>query len=681
MSVFNQSRQNVIRVLFLVAFGILIIRLLFLQLSSSKYDLLALDNAVSKTIVYPDRGIIFDRNGKSILENTLTYDLMVLPNAVKNLDTVGLCRILRISPKVFHERLIGSIIKNGKFRPSVFESAIDTETFVQLQENIFRFEPGFYLQERPIRSYPYKAAAHVLGYVGEVDSNILKRTNFYYQMGDYMGLSGLERYYESILMGKRGIRYQVKDNKNRIVGPYEKGIYDSIAIAGRNLNTYLDIELQVLAERLLKNKLGAIVAIEPKTGGILAMASGPTYDPNMLTGSYRKTNFSYMLRDTARPLFNRAIKGQYAPGSTIKPMGALIALDEGVITPSFGYGCGGAYRGCNRPIACEHKNPAHAANLRLALANSCNSYFSHIYRMAVDNKQDRDIRKGYTRWKGYMNSFGMGVRLGLDLPSEDKGLITDTSFYNRLYNNSWNSCTNVFLGIGQGEMQATPLQMANLMCIIANKGYYYTPHFVKSIENEDENDTLLNKFKVRHEVTKIPDTIYNIVQLGMQDVVDHGTAMGARIDGISIAGKTGTAENYGIINGKREKLKNHSWFVCFAPRENPTIAIAVIVENAGFGATWATPMASLMMEKYLRDTLSAARWKEVERIEGTEIILPVVKMKRRRLDSLRKEKMKLQMNRMHAYNSTSAKKSDQNKSNDIQSVHFEAILKDEESVY
>ncbi len=681
MSVFNQSRQNVIRVLFLVAFGILIIRLLFLQLSSSKYDLLALDNAVSKTIVYPDRGIIFDRNGKSILENTLTYDLMVLPNAVKNLDTVGLCRILRISPKVFHERLIGSIIKNGKFRPSVFESAIDTETFVQLQENIFRFEPGFYLQERPIRSYPYKAAAHVLGYVGEVDSNILKRTNFYYQMGDYMGLSGLERYYESILMGKRGIRYQVKDNKNRIVGPYEKGIYDSIAIAGRNLNTYLDIELQVLAERLLKNKLGAIVAIEPKTGGILAMASGPTYDPNMLTGSYRKTNFSYMLRDTARPLFNRAIKGQYAPGSTIKPMGALIALDEGVITPSFGYGCGGAYRGCNRPIACEHKNPAHAANLRLALANSCNSYFSHIYRMAVDNKQDRDIRQGYTRWKGYMNSFGMGVRLGLDLPSEDKGLITDTSFYNRLYNNSWNSCTNVFLGIGQGEMQATPLQMANLMCIIANKGYYYTPHFVKSIENEDENDTLLNKFKVRHEVTKIPDTIYNIVQLGMQDVVDRGTAMGARIDGISIAGKTGTAENYGIINGKREKLKNHSWFVCFAPRENPTIAIAVIVENAGFGATWATPMASLMMEKYLRDTLSAARWKEVERIEGTEIILPVVKMKRRRLDSLRKEKMKLQMNRMHAYNSTSPKKSDQNKSNDIQSVHFEAILKDEESVY
>ena len=679
MPVFNQSRQNVIRVLFLVAFVLLLIRLLFLQLASSKYDLLALDNAVSKTVVYPDRGIVFDRKGRSILENTLTYDLMVLPNAVKNLDTTGLCKILNISPKSFHDRLISSIIKNGKFRPSVFESAINTETFVQLQENIYRFEPGFYLQERPIRSYPYKAAAHLLGYVGEVDSTILKRTNFYYQMGDYMGLAGLERYYESILMGKRGIRYQVKDNKNRIVGSYENGTYDSIAVAGRNLNTYLDIELQVLAERLLKNKLGAIVAIEPKTGGILAMASGPTYDPNLLTGSFRKTNFSYMLRDTARPLFNRAIKGQYAPGSTIKPMGALIALDEGVITPSFGYGCAGAYRGCNRPIACEHKNPAHAANLRLALANSCNSYFSHIYRMAVDNREDRDVRTGYARWKKYMNSFGMGVKLGLDLPSEDKGLITDTSFYNKLYNNNWSSCTNVFLGIGQGEMQATPLQMANLMCIIANKGYYYTPHFVNTVENQESSDTLLNKFKIRHEVTKIPDTIYNIVQLGMQDVVDHGTAMGARIEGISIAGKTGTAENYGIINGKREKLKNHSWFVCFAPRENPKIAIAVIVENAGFGATWATPMASLMLEKYLHDTLSAVRWKEVERIEGTEIILPVVKMKRRKLDSLRREKMKVQVKRFTAgVQSTNQPASEHSKN--ITFKRIEAIIKDEESL-
>jgi penicillin-binding protein 2 len=648
MPAFNQSRQNFIRILFLVSFIVLILRLLFLQLGSRKYDLLALDNAVSKKIIYPDRGIIFDRKGKSILENTLTYDLMINPTQLKGMDTLGMCKILNIDLGAFKERVVGAIIKNGRYRPSVFEASLSVETFVQLQENIFRFEPGFFLQERPIRSYPFKAAAHILGYVGEVDSNILKRTNYYYQMGDYMGLSGLERYYENILMGQRGVRYQIKDNKNRIVGAYEKGLYDSVAIAGRNLNTYLDIDVQVLAERMLKNKLGAIVAIEPQTGGIIAMASGPTYDPNQLTGSQRKNNFSWMLRDTARPLFNRAIKGQYPPGSTIKPMGALIALDEGVITPEYGLGCSGAYYGCRRPIKCTHETSGHAANLRVALANSCNSYFSHIYRLAVDNPRLNGTVNGYLKWKQYMNSFGLGVKLGVDLPSEDRGFIADTSFYNRLYNRSWSSCTNVFLGIGQGEMQATPLQMANMMCIIANKGYYYTPHFVKSLEAQTEEDTVLNAFKNRHQVTNIPSEIYDIVQLAMQDVTESGTGRVAKIEGISVASKTGTAENYGIIYGKREKLKDHSWFVCFAPRENPKIAVAVIVENAGFGATWAGPMAGLIMEKFLKDTLSASRWKEVERIESQEIILPIVKSKRNRLDSLKRERLRKQQIRVIA---------------------------------
>ena len=637
---FNQSRQNVIRLIILVAFSVLILRLLFLQLASSKYDLLALDNAVNKKIIFPDRGIIFDRNGKSILENTLTYDLMIMPTQLKGLDTAGICRILKLDLAHFKQKVISSIIKNGRYRPSIFEASLSVETFVQLQENIFRFEPAFFLQERPIRSYPYKAAAHVLGYVGEVDSNILKRTNYFYQLGDYMGLSGLERFYEPVLMGQRGVRYQIKDNKNRIVGSYEKGKFDTTAIAGRNLRTYIDIDLQVMAERLLKNKLGAIVAIEPQTGGILALASGPTYDPNQLTGSLRKANFSWLLRDTSRPLFNRAIKGQYPPGSTIKPIGALIALDEGVIGPDFGLGCSGAYFGCRRAIACEHKNPGHASNLRQALANSCNSYFSHIYRLAIDNPLERNTVNGYLRWKKYMNSFGMGVKLGVDLLSEDRGFIPDTSFYNKLYNRSWSSCTNVFLGIGQGEMQATPLQMANLMCVIANKGYYYTPHFVRSIDNALDTDTILNAYKIRHDVTKIPDTIYNLVQLGMQDVVDRGTAQGARIPGIALAGKTGTAENYGIIYGKREKLANHSWFVCFAPRENPKIAVAVVVENAGFGSTWAGPIASLIVERYLKDSLPQARWKEVERIESKEILLPILKAKRNRLDSLKMERQK-----------------------------------------
>lgn len=643
MSVFNQSRQTVVRLIILAVFVVLIARLFVLQLLSPQFKLQAMDNAVDRKIIYPDRGLIFDRNGKSILENTVTHDLMIVPTQLKGIDTLGLCNILDIDTTEFRKRLVTSIVKNGRYRPSVFEGALSIEKFVKLQENIYRFEPGFYLQDRPIRSYPYKVAEHVLGYIGEVDSNILKRTNYFYQLGDYMGLTGLERSYENILMGHRGVQYRIKDNKNRLVGSYENGSYDTAAVAGRNLRTYMDIDVQVLAEKFLANKLGAIVAIEPKTGGIIAMASGPTYDPNLLTGSLRKLNFSYLLTDTAKPLYNRAIKGQYPPGSTIKPTQALIALDEGVITPQYGIACNGTYYGCRRPINCTEKWSGHATNLRLAIAHSCNSYFSQIYRLAVDNRKFKNVDDGYAKWKEYMNSFGLGVRLGVDIPSEDKGLIVDTTFYNKLYHSSWNSCTNVFLGIGQGEMQATPLQMANMMCIIANKGYYYTPHFVEKIDGQGEADTVLNAYKVKHSVTHIPDTIYNLVQLGMQDVIEAGTGRVARIEGIPMAGKTGTAENYGIINGKREKLEDHSWFVCFAPRDNPKIAVAIIVENAGFGATWAGPMARMVIEKYLNDTLSAKSKLDSARIVEKEIILPIVKMKRMRLDSLRRVRLAREM--------------------------------------
>lgn len=643
MSVFNQSRQTVVRLIILAVFVVLIVRLFVLQLLSPQFKLQALDNAVDRKIIYPDRGLIFDRNGKSILENTVTHDLMIVPTQLKGIDTLGLCNILDIDTTEFRKRLVTSIVKNGRYRPSVFEGALSIEKFVKLQENIYRFEPGFYLQDRPIRSYPYKVAEHVLGYIGEVDSNILKRTNYFYQLGDYMGLTGLERSYENILMGQRGVQYRIKDNKNRLVGSYENGAYDTAAVAGRNLRTYMDIDVQVLAEKFMANKLGAIVAIEPKTGGIIAMASGPTYDPNLLTGSLRKLNFSYLLTDTAKPLYNRAIKGQYPPGSTIKPTQALIALDEGVITPQYGIGCNGTYYGCRRPINCTEKWSGHATNLRMAIAHSCNSYFSQIYRLAVDNRKFKNVDDGYAKWKEYMNSFGLGVKLGVDIPSEDKGLIVDTSYYNKLYNSSWNSCTNVFLGIGQGEMQATPLQMANMMCIIANKGYYYTPHFVESIDGEGEADSVLNMYKVKHSVTHIPDTIYNLVQLGMQDVIEAGTGRVAKIEGITMAGKTGTAENYGIINGKREKLQDHSWFVCFAPRDNPKIAVAIIVENAGFGATWAGPMARMVIEKYLNDTLSAKSQLDSARIAEKEIILPVVKAKRMRLDSLRRVRLAREM--------------------------------------
>jgi penicillin-binding protein 2 len=370
----------------------------------------------------------------------------------------------------------------------------------------------------------------------------------------------------------------------------------------------MDIELQQLAERLLAGKTGAVVAIEPSTGGILAMASGPDYNPNSLTGPDKQSNYAKLVLDASAPLFNRAIKGQYAAGSTYKPIAALIGLDEGVITPASGIQCLGAYLGCNKPVKCDEKVPGHAANLRLAIAHSCNSFFCNTFRLEVDNPAFHGVRKGLTKWKEYVNAFGLGHRIGVDLPSEDGGNIPDTAVYDKVYNHSWNSCTMVTMGIGQDKMEVTPLQMANAMCIVANKGYYYTPHFVKSIEGSQEDDTLLNRFHQKHEpVSHISDAAYEVVHSGMQDVIEIGTGRSARIPGINICGKTGTAENKLVIDGRVLKMNNHSLFVCFAPRENPRIAVAVIVENGGHGSAQAAPIASLLVEKYLNDTISTSR--------------------------------------------------------------------------
>jgi penicillin-binding protein 2 len=392
-------------------------------------------------------------------------------------------------------------------------------------------------------------------------------------------------------------------------------------VAGRNLQTYIDIEVQQLAERLLNNKVGAIVAIEPKTGGIIAMASGPGYNPNDLTGPERQKNFSKLALNVAAPLFNRSIKGQYPAGSTYKPIGALIALDEGLINKASGISCTGAYFGCNRPVNCTEKIAGHSGNLRQSIAWSCNSFFCDVFRKTVDNSRFRNPRKGLTLWKGYMTAFGFGHRIGVDLPSEDGGNIPDTLQYDKEYRGSWNSCTMVTLGIGQDKMTVTPLQMANAMCIVANKGYYYIPHFVKGVGNETEKDTMLLKFRRKHEVlTHISDDVYEEVINGMQDVVDIGTARIAKIPGINICAKTGTAENKMVIDGKVLQLKDNSMFVCFAPRENPRIAVAVVIQNAGFGATWAAPIGSLIMEKYLKDTLRAESKKKLEEIEGATLM-------------------------------------------------------------
>ncbi|MBN8785883.1 MAG: penicillin-binding protein 2 [Terrimonas sp.] len=635
MPVFNQSRQTVIRLIFATTFLIIVVRLAVLQLFSDKYDAQAFSNAVYKKTIYPGRGIIFDRNNKAILNNTIIYDLTVTPYEVKQVDTSYLCSLLSIDTAEFKNRIITAIIKNGRYRPSVFEGLLSLELQAKLEENIWRF-PGFTLVERPIRTYPFKAGAHLLGDIGEVDTAIIRRSKNFYQMGDYVGRSGMEQYYESVLMGQRGVQHLIKDNKNRIQGPWENEKYDTSAKAGRNLRTYIDIELQQLAEKLMANKVGSIVAIDPKTGGILTMVSGPVIDPNDLTGNTRQKNYAKLALDVSAPLMNRATRGLYEPGSTFKPVGGLVALDLGVINAGYGVSCAGAYYGCGKVIKCEHHNPGHAANMRLALANSCNSYFSQIYRMTVDNPKDHNTKAGYTRWKDYMNAFGWGEKLGIDLPNELPGSIPDTTIYNKVYRNQWNSCTNVTLGIGQDKMQVTPVQLANAMCVIANKGYYYTPHFVEKIDNETPADSILKPFRIKHEaLTHISDEAYEAIHAGMQDVVESGTARIAKIPGINICAKTGTAEKYTVLDGHRIKLPNNSMFVCFAPREDPKIAIAVAVENAGFGSTWAAPIASLLIEQYLTDSIRSEKKKDVERIASANLMPAYLKRKQFIADSTR----------------------------------------------
>jgi penicillin-binding protein 2 len=601
-------------------FLIIAAQLFHLQIISKTYKQQAQENALFRKSVYPTRGIIYDRKGRAILNNTILFDLMVTPSQVKNIDTTYFCQLMGIDTAEFRHRIAEARIKNGPFRPSPFEDLLPPETYARMEENIWKF-PGFNLQERPVRIYPYNAAAHIMGYVGEVDSSILRRSNGFYQLGDYAGRSGLEQYYERALMGQRGIEFWIKDNKNRLVDHYQGGNLDTPAIAGKNLHTYLDIELQQLAERLLYGKTGAIVALEPSTGGILAMASGPSYDPNSLTGPEKQLNYAKLVLDVSGPLYNRAIKGQYASGSTFKPIASLIGLDEGVITPASGIECHGYYYGCDQPRKCEESKPGHAANLRLAIANSCNSFFYNAFRLEVDNPQYHSARTGLMKWKEYVNAFGLGHRVGVDLPSEDGGNVPDTTAYDKEYNHAWNSCTMVTIGIGQDKLLVTPLQMANTTCILANKGYYYTPHFVKGIEGAPEDDTLLGRFHQKHEpVSHIPDADFEVVQGAMQDVVDAGTGRGAQVPGIAVCGKTGTAENKKVIDGKVLKMRSHSWFVCFAPRENPKIAVAVVVENAGYGNAQAAPIASLIVEKYLNDTIATGRLGLVDDITGRNLM-------------------------------------------------------------
>lgn len=628
-----------IQIAFGFVFLVILGQLVNLQVFSSKYKLAAENNAIYRKIIYPDRGIIYDRNNKSILENTIMYDLVVTPIEAKGVDTLSLCTLMEIDTIEFKRRMKEISFKNGSVRPSVFEPLLSPEMYARLNENIYKF-PGFVLSERSARTYPYSVAANVLGYIAEVDSSFLRNhKDEGYENGDYAGITGLERTYERVLMGQRGVKRFIRDNKSRIQGPFENGQYDTAAVAGRNLHLSLDVELQKLGEKLMTNKVGSIVAIDPKTGGILCMVSAPTYDPNYLTGGMRRKHYGELALDPRLPLINRTVSSKYSPGSTFKTIVGIIGLTEGVINANSRIECRGAYWGCGngKPKCLESGD----FNFKEGIAHSCNTYFATVYKRILDQHKFPDADSGLKNFNEYASSFGLGRKLGVDVPSEKNGNLPISSYYRKIFGRNWNSCNIISNSIGQGEVQTTIVQLANVMATIANRGYYYTPHLVDSIE-EGDDDGLLDTFKVKHFVKDIPDSVFTSVQDGMQAVMEFGTGAAAQVPGIIVCGKTGTVQNSAKVNGVMTKQKDHAFFGAFAPRNNPRIAIAMICENAGFGAESSAPIASLLIEKYLKDSIPEQDRKDlVEVLAKKNLIPPLMRQAMARMDSIKQAKLVL----------------------------------------
>ena len=618
--------------IFISVLIIIIAQLANLQLFSSKYRIEAEGQGTFRKVIYPDRGIVYDRKGKAILQNTTIYDLMVIPGKIKGADTMTLCRILNIDTFEFRKRILNAVIKNKPYRASVFEALLSNEKMAMLNENMFKFDPGFYLQVRPVRDYPFDAGGNILGYLGEVDSNILKNPKYDgYQMGDYIGKTGLEKSYERVLMGQRGIELWKRDNKNRLTERIGNGKYDTIAVAGQNMHSSLDIELQALGEKLMENKLGSIVAIDPQTGGILAMVSSPTFKPRLLTGVQRRKHIGELLLNPALPLLNRCVGASYSPGSTFKTLQALVGLHEGVITTNFRVTCTGAFYGCGsgKPMKCLDYG---TFDLRNAITVSDNTYFATVMQRVINNPKYPNIDSSLASWDRYMFAFGLGHKLGVDVPSEKRGNIPTPEYFNKSFGaGNWNYCSFRSVSIGQGEVDVTPLQVANEMAYIANKGWYKIPHLVDSIEGGDKFD-LLSKYRERHSTIDIPDSVFAAVHDGMQGVVDRGTGINAKVKGITICGKTGTVENYyhGI------KQPNHAFFCGFAPRDNPKIAIMCVVENSGrFGGTYAAPIVGLMIEKYLKDSITdPVRLAKIDQLSALNLIPSRIYFELKRQDSI-----------------------------------------------
>jgi penicillin-binding protein 2 len=576
------NRKYVIMAIVVLAILGLLTRLFIIQVVKNSYRVSADNNVLRYVTQYPARGLIYDRNGKLIVFNQAAYDIMVIPAQTSAFDTTGFCELLGISGDLFRKQMKAAI-NYSRRAPSVFLKQVSNETYARFQEKMFSY-PGFYVQPRTLRKYSKPVAAHVLGYVSEVDEGVITK-NPYYKPGDYIGKSGIEESYEKVLRGKRGVKIFLVDVYSRIKGSFAGGKKDTLAVQGTNIVSSLDLELQEYGEQLMKNKRGSIVAIEPKTGEVLTLVSTPNYDPALLVGRVRSDNYSILSADTLKPLFNRAMMAYYPPGSTFKPIDGLIALQEGVITPTTLFGCSNGYLfiGCH-----PHRSPL---KLSEAIAISCNAYFSQAYRKILENPRYSTLSDAFDKWKSYLNDFGFGTKMGTDIVNELPGFIPARSYFDKFYGeHRWKATTILSMGIGQGEILVTPLQMANMTAAIANRGYYFTPHIIKSIGNKGNIEP---QFDVKHQ-TSVDYANFEEIIKGMDAAVNgesDKTAGIAAIKDIIVCGKTGTAQN--------PHGKNHSVFIAFAPRDDPKIAIMVVVENAGFGATYAAPIASLMIEKYL----------------------------------------------------------------------------------
>lgn len=578
-----------------IAIGIVVVyllRLFTLQLMSEDFKRNADSNAFLKRIQFPARGAMRDRTGKLLVYNQPAYDVMVVMSELNDLDTLDLCESLGITQEIFDRRMEEIKDRNrnpgySSYTQQIFMNQLSAEEFSTFHEKLFRF-PGFYIQKRSIRQYTYPNAAHILGDVGEVGPADIESDD-YYQSGDYIGKLGVERSYERQLRGEKGVEILLRDAKGRIKGNYQNGKFDRAPIPGKNLTLSIDLELQQLGERLMRGKLGSIVAIEPSTGEVLCMVSSPTYDPRIMVGRQRGRNNRMLTADPMKPLLNRAIMGQYPPGSTFKTSQALTFLEEGIITPQTTYPCSGGFRFGRLKVGCH----GHASPIPLipTIATSCNGYFCWgLYYMFGNRKKYASVQEAMTTWKDYMVSMGFGYPLGIDLPGEKRGLIPNADFYDKHLGKSWSALSIISIAIGQGEVNLTPLQIANLGATIANRGYYIIPHVVKDVQGESI-DTI---YREKH-YTKVSRHNYETVVAGMRQAVVGGTCRSANNGWYEVCGKTGTAQNRG---------HDHSVFMGFAPKDDPKIAVAVYVENGGWGATYGVPFGALIMEKFINGKLS-----------------------------------------------------------------------------